>query len=116
MTTNTTLPQISKQKSTKDIIISILSREWPLSAKRIYNKVVSEEGRPVSYQAVHKIIKGMENEGLLIKQGKEYLLNSEWIGGVKKFASSLETAYSNDNKIDFKNLQEKQAVDRKSVV
>ena len=65
------LPNVGSQKgSTRDAIIAILSREWPLSAKELYNRVKRENtGSAVSYQAVHKMIKQLL--GQQMRSGKE---------------------------------------------
>ncbi|MBI2530142.1 MAG: hypothetical protein HYW05_03285 [Candidatus Diapherotrites archaeon] len=89
------IPQLaSKNKSTKDVIISILSQEWPLSAKKIYNKVIREHGLNVSYQAVHKLLLQLLDDKVLEKQENEYSLNKDWIKRVKHSAATLDLHYS----------------------
>ena len=71
MTLSVTIPTPGKGKSVKDCIISILSAEWPLSAKKIYNRIKSG-GAEVSYQAVHKALKELSGKGILEKEDKGY--------------------------------------------
>ncbi|MFH1586658.1 MAG: hypothetical protein ABID38_02280 [Candidatus Diapherotrites archaeon] len=103
MTINITLPEM-KSASNKDKIISILSRKWPLTTKEIYNALQREYGVEISYQAVHKIIVQLQNEGVMVKNGKDLEINKEWIKSVNKFGNELEQIYSNPkSKINFEN-------------
>lgn len=70
-------------KNTKEAVILILSNEWPLSAKKIYNKV-RKMGLSVTYQAVFKTIKQLLDEGTLQKDDKEYKLNVDWLKRMDK--------------------------------
>jgi len=90
MPINVTIPSIGKPKSVKDAIISILSKEWPLTAKKIYNIVRKTHGLSVSYQAVHKVLAEMVRDSTLAKDGKEYSISPEWIERNKEFYLKLE--------------------------
>jgi len=93
MAINVTLPQLGlKGSSTKDLIISILSEEWPLSAKEIFARV-QKSGAEVSYQAVHKLLLQFCEGGVLEKEGVSYQLSKGWISRIKQFATSLEKRY-----------------------
>ena len=96
---NITIPQIGKKKGVKDCIISILSNEWPLTGKKIYNIIRKQYELPVTYQAVHKTLKKLIEDEVLVKTGKDYKLNEEWIQQLKEFGSKLETSYSNKQEI-----------------
>lgn len=78
-----------RKRPVKDIIISVISREWPITAKRIYNRVKGQ-GLSVTYQAVHKAIKELTAEGTLIKEDKEYSIKPDWIKQNKRFYEELE--------------------------
>ncbi len=69
----------TKKRGTREAIISILSREFPLSIKKIYNKVKKEYHSDLTYQAVFKLTKEMLADKILEKQEKEYKLNINWI-------------------------------------
>jgi len=43
-----TIPSVGKPKTVKDAVIAVLINEWPLSARKIYNRV-KEYGFSVSY-------------------------------------------------------------------
>ena len=92
---NPILPQFgSGARSTKDAIISILSEEWPLTAKQIYNKLRRQQASGISYQAVHKTLNTLQSHRIIANQGMAYLLDYAWIKNVKEFSEHLETAYA----------------------
>ena len=53
----------TKDKSTKDVIIEILSSEWPLSLNKIYYKIKKKYGINVNYQAIHKAVNELVGGG-----------------------------------------------------
>jgi hypothetical protein len=87
-----TIPTLGKPKKVKDAIISILTKEWPLSARKIYNRV-RNMCLDVSYQAVHKTINELLNNRIILRKDKEYALNKDWIDDVKNFAVNLSKVY-----------------------
>lgn len=94
MGVNITLPLLGSQKQgTKDSIISILSQQWPLSAREIYNQLKMENSNSITYQAAHKTIQQLLEQGVLEKQGQTYLLNKEWIEKLQELGYSLHSAY-----------------------
>jgi len=98
MNTSLIIPQIGlKSNSTKDNIILILSNEWPLSAKEIYFEVQKNSLKEITYQAVHKTILQLEEEGIIERNHKQIQLKKTWIEQSKKFFSNLTTTYSNSN-------------------
>ncbi len=106
MTLNITIPQLnSNSKSTKDMVISLLSQKWPLNAMEIYNSVQREFGAGVSYQAVHKILNELQQGKILEKNGMSYQISKGWIEQVKKFGSDLDEKYTNGKTIDFENFE-----------
>ncbi|MEW5896710.1 MAG: hypothetical protein AB1668_03400 [Nanoarchaeota archaeon] len=88
------IPQIDgKGRDTKDLVINILSTEWPLPIKKIYNEI-RKQGKSLTYQAVHKTIVELLSEGTLIKQAKEYSINPDYIKQIKDFGIKLESIYT----------------------
>lgn len=77
------IPLLGKKKTVKDYIISILSSEWPLSSRKIYNILTKRYNVAVSYQAVHKAIKELIDSGIVIRGWKDLQLNLDWIKEVK---------------------------------
>jgi len=100
MADSLTIPQLNtKQKSTKDAIISILGQEWPLSTKEIYSRIQRQLSLNISYQAVHKTIKQFEKDEIISKVGREYELNRSWISNTKKSFTNLEKLYNKDGMV-----------------
>lgn len=81
-------------KNVKEMIVFILAHEFPLSTKELKNKIKKYYGRSVSYQGVHKEAMKLGREGLLIKQQKEFMLNSSWVSRFYMFAEALHLNYS----------------------
>jgi Fe2+ or Zn2+ uptake regulation protein len=75
--------------STEDFIILALSRRSPLSAKELYLHI-KRQGFDVSYQAVHKKLRELVAEGVLIDRNKRYQINREWILNTKCFLESMD--------------------------
>lgn len=90
------------EKSTKGIIIEILVEEWPLSARVITNRLRKKYAKSITYQAVHKTIIKMLEEGTLIKEDKKYSLDSRWIMDSKEFFDYVEKKYKDKGKIPYK--------------
>ncbi len=95
----------SKTSNVKDVIVSVLANEWPLTAKEIFNQLKSRFGLSVSYQAVHKSLNELEKIKIIKKNEKKYSLHSDWIKNVKFFAEDLSEKYYENNKIS-KNFEE----------
>ena len=90
------LPQFgSGARSTKDAIISILSEEWPLSAKEIYSKLFREQAVNISYQGIHKTLNDLENRTVISKTGRMYQLSKSWISNMKEFIETTDRNYQN---------------------
>lgn len=90
-----TVPNFStKETSTKDAVISILSERWPLTAREICNSLERERGMDVSYQAVHKTLAQLEESNIVCKTGNNFELNREWIAQSHEFFGDLKNSYS----------------------
>ncbi len=85
--------------STKQKIISVLGIEWPLTAKQIYERVQKEYAANISYQAVHKVLKELEEANVLGKEKNGYCLSLDWIQKSKKSLEDLEKQYLQNKKI-----------------
>lgn len=81
-----------KKRTVRETIISILSKEFPLNIKKIYSKIKKEYNLGVTYQAVFKIMKEMQEDNILEKSDKEYKLNINWI---KDLENELEIIKKN---------------------
>ncbi|MFH1895735.1 MAG: hypothetical protein ABIJ74_04150 [archaeon] len=85
--------------STKQKIIDLLSNEYPLTARKIHNKLQKNYSTEISYQGVYKTVKEMEHEKVLEKKKQEYLLSIDWIQKSKKTLETVEKKYLKNNKI-----------------
>lgn len=79
-------PAIIGGSHTKNGIISALSQGTPLSVQQLYRQVTKEIHKPISYQALHKALKELENEKIVEKQANQYQLNSSWIHSIEAWA------------------------------
>ena len=86
--------QVNGEGKVKDAIVNVLRNEWPLSLKEIYFAVVKHYSLAVSHQAVHKALKKLVENKVLVRQERKYCLNIEWIREVKQFGTSLEKVYT----------------------
>ncbi len=95
MAINIVLPEPDKPKSTKDQIINILTRRYPLKTKAIYSSIRKEYASSVSYQAVHKLLKELVDGGVLSKENLSYKIDPEWLKKVSNFLNFVEQSYKN---------------------
>lgn len=93
------LPQIDNKTSSKDLIISVLTEEWPLSIKELFSKVSKEFRFKGTYQAVFKSVKELQKKKVLIKTGEKYELNISWIKSLQSFTETVETNYYVSKKV-----------------
>ncbi len=93
MAINITLPEPDKPKSTKDQIINILTRRYPLKTKAVYASIKKEYASSVTYQAVHKLLKELVDEGVLVKEELSYKISAEWLKKVSDFLNFVEKSY-----------------------
>ncbi len=80
-------------KTTKFMIIDILSREAPLTAKSIYFRLKRVYGKEITYQAAHKFLREMTREMVILKKERLYFLHPSWITKLKKFYNNLREDY-----------------------
>lgn len=87
-----------KPESTKDMIIMILSEEFPLTLPKIKNILQKKYQKTISYQGIYKELNLMIEKKIIIKEEKSYLLNKEWILNLNKYSEHLYLTYSNQVK------------------
>ena len=84
----------SSMATTRDLIISILFQEWPLTTKAIYSKLKRLSYNCLTYQAVHKQIKKLLNQGILTQtNGKLYMVSEEWLDWITNQTIQLKKKY-----------------------
>jgi hypothetical protein len=65
-------------KNLTEIIILILSNEFPLTSKQLHYKI-NLTHKPASNQAIHKTLKQLTNQTILLKTKNQYSLNTEYL-------------------------------------
>lgn len=88
-----------RRKNTKSKIIDILSKNWPLTTKKIYNALKRQYNITVTYQAIHLSLKEFLEEGIIVREGREYMLSPSWIEKTADSFNSLVESYTINNKI-----------------
>ena len=88
-----TLPALEKGASVKDYIISILSADWPLTAKKLHAAIKKRFGRNVTYQAVYKAVKELQDEGVLRQNSEGYEVSEDWIKKLHTFTEIVQSNY-----------------------
>jgi DNA-binding Lrp family transcriptional regulator len=86
------ITQLGK-KSTRGQIIEVLTEEFPLTAKKIYNKMKAS-GSGVTYHAVYDRISELIKEGVLKKVELQYMINPKWISKMNNNLSNMIIKYS----------------------
>lgn len=103
---------IERKFSIKDIIIEILSEEYPLTIRKTYNILRKDYGKQVSYQAVYKAVYELVDLKILEKKEKEYSLNKDYIEKLNNFVNKLMDNYKRKSNI-LEELSEKSLIIRK---
>ncbi|RLG18217.1 hypothetical protein DRN67_04390 [Candidatus Micrarchaeota archaeon] len=78
----------------RDSILSILARDWPLSAREVYSQVRKTHKLSVTYQGVHKSLRQMVSEGVLLAEDGKYLVNVKWARQMADFGNKIATTYA----------------------
>src|SRR3989344_7743488 len=91
-----TWAKVNSKASSKDKIISILSKQWPLTSKEIFERLKREYAQETTYQAAHKTIQELVNENILEKDGNKYGLSKIWIMSNQQFFAETAKLYQNN--------------------
>jgi len=83
-------PLLLGGSNTKNTIVFALSQEPLQSAQQLYRKVAKENQKPISYQALHKALKELENENVLERQNNQYRLSSQWLRTVENWVQETK--------------------------
>ncbi len=87
---------VVEEKNTKDIIINILSKQWPLTARKLFFILNKDHNLGITYQAVHKALNQLISSKVIEKKDKDYLLSIEWLGSLRRFVERAEVGYFKD--------------------
>lgn len=80
------------RKEVKDAVIRVLMAEWPLNAKKVFSEVKKVHDGTSTYQGVHKALKQLESQQIVLEERRQYTLNPNWVLDLKRFSADLETA------------------------
>lgn len=94
-----TIPELGKEKRIKDMVIGILSFEWPLTLTAIYNRISKNYNHFSTCQATFKAMYELVEEGVLLKKNKEYSINPLWIEKIKEFSTQIEKNYKGKGRV-----------------
>ena len=85
------IPELGKKpKRVKDMIISILMDEYPLTAKKVFNVLKKRYGISITFQAVNKSVKILVSQGVLQKRGRDLSINRKWVFELRDFVETLQ--------------------------
>lgn len=83
----------SEKKPLKNLIIHALISEWPLTVRKIYNKVKGDNNVDITYQAVFKTVKELVERDVLVEKDKKYMINIGWINLVWDTMDMIKKRY-----------------------
>ena len=82
---------------TKENILEILSKEWPLSAKKIYNRL--SKNISLTYQATHKALQELIEKKIVEKTKEGYKISNEWVENISDFSANIKTKLQDNTRI-----------------
>ncbi|MBI4144296.1 hypothetical protein HY486_03550 [Candidatus Woesearchaeota archaeon] len=83
-----TLP-LGKEDNIKNLVFSILTKEYPLKIIDLTNFIRKRYGRSITFQAVRKANLQLVEEGVLLNENNQFSINKEWVINAKKQLDSL---------------------------
>ena len=78
MTLQITLPFGNKQ-SVKNLVFTILTKEYPLKLVELYNHIKKRYGKDVTYQAVRKAVQELIEADVISNKNNLYSINIDWV-------------------------------------
>ena len=89
-----TLPMFEgKPASVRDKVFTVLALKFPLSLIEILNEVKKQYNVSVSFQAVRKAVLELVHANVLVKEGKKFAINTQWILNLTKYTGMLQRQY-----------------------
>lgn len=93
---------LTQPKSTKEQLIFLLSQKWPQTAKQVHQSLKRETTKGITYQAIHKLLVNLENDGIAQKTEKGWQLNPTWLQSQEHFFQQTIHRYGEKkNRYDF---------------
>lgn len=87
-----------KPTKVKEMIVAILSTDFPLSIKELKIFLKKNYNKSVSYQAIHKELNSLFEEGIVTKKDSKYKLDLNWIRDVGFYSDLVLSTYSSEKK------------------
>lgn len=81
------------ESDAKRLIVRVLSKKHPLSAHKIFLEIRHAYPVELTYQGVHKAIKQLVEQSVVVEKDKAYSISTSWILGLKKQGEQLEQSY-----------------------
>jgi len=78
-----------KKNGVKDIVFTILTKEYPLRIIDLMNHIRKRYGKGVTFQAVRKAVLQLAEEGILTQKDSKFLIKKEWVLQSKKVLDEL---------------------------
>ncbi|MBI4360503.1 hypothetical protein HY572_01880 [Candidatus Micrarchaeota archaeon] len=94
----------------KDLVILVLSREEHLSAKQVFQTIKKDFGSPATYQGVHKALRVLTGQGVLIEDKRKYVLDQKWITDLNSFVNKMEAKRSGRAALEFGEIKNASSV------
>lgn len=80
---------LGDKKDVKNLVFTILTEEYPLKIIELTNYIHKRYGKSVTFQGVRKALMQLVEDGVIIKENNEFLINKEWVKDSKKFLDHL---------------------------
>ncbi len=81
------------QPKLKDMILFLLSEQWPLTGKQLHQSIVKLFNRSAPYHTTCKTLFQLHKEEVLTKIDGKYKLNKEWISSLTEFFNQIAQEY-----------------------
>ncbi len=88
MTLQLILP-MGKKSDVKNLVFTILTKEYPLKLIELTNIIRKRYGKSVTFQAVRKAVIGLVEEDVLEQEGFGYSINKAWVKKSKQLMDDL---------------------------
>lgn len=89
---------VNEKSSTRDKIISILVSHSGENTKKINSILKKQFSLNVTYQAIHKTLKQMVEEGIIKYENKGYIISKLWIESLSQFISQIKSVSESKSK------------------
>ncbi|MBS3134082.1 HAD-IB family hydrolase [Candidatus Woesearchaeota archaeon] len=99
------ISSFSMKNTVKDNIISILLHEFPLSVRDIHAIIKEKHSKNVTYQAVHKTVKQLYKDQILLEKDRKFFINQKWILNIKNLIKNFDNESFKHSAIQSKGIK-----------